>query len=242
MKEFRKTILNVDDIAYMMDPSVLKLDTSYEDVYALVDACKKYNFGSCFAWPGYYPLLSELLKGTNTIFGTSLSFPSGQESTLTKVQQANWFMTMNPGEVDMVMNVGWLKSKRYDEVSDDIKAVRKATVGADLKVIIEAMILTDEEIVKACELCIEAGVDYVKTGTGFSAAPTTLHHVQLIYKIIHGRAKLKVAGGVRSLDTLLKMYKAGANRFGIGLNSAVSIIEEAIAIGHDIDLATVGDE
>ncbi len=242
MKEYRKTILNVDDIAYMMDPSVLKLDTSYEDVYALVDACKKYNFGSCFAWPGYYPLLSELLKGTNTVFGTSLSFPSGQESTLTKVQQANWFMTMNPGEVDMVMNVGWLKSKRYDEVSEDIKAVRKATVGADLKVIIEAMILTDEEIVKACELCIEAGADYVKTGTGFSASPTTLHHVQLIYKVIHGRARLKVAGGVRSLDTLLKMYKAGANRFGIGLNSAVSIIEEAIAIGHDINLDTVGDE
>jgi deoxyribose-phosphate aldolase len=242
MKEYRKTVLNVDDIAYMMDPSVLKLDTSYEDVYALVDACKKYNFGSCFAWPGYYPLLSELLKGTNTVFGTSLSFPSGQESTLTKVQQANWFMSMNPGEVDMVMNVGWLKSKRYDEVLEDINAVRKATVGADLKVIIEAMILTDEEIVKACELCIEAGADYVKTGTGFSASPTTLHHVQLIYKVIHGRARLKVAGGVRSLDTLLKMYKAGANRFGIGLNSAVSIIEEAIAIGHDINLDTVGDE
>jgi len=239
MKEYRKEILTVKDIAYMMDPSVLKLDTSYEDVYALVEACKKYDFGSCFAWPGYYPLLSKLLKGTNTAFGTSLSFPSGQESTLTKVQQAEWFMTMHPSEVDMVMNIGWLKSKRYDEVLADIKAVRKATTGAYLKVIIEAMILTDEEIIKACELSIESGADYVKTGTGFSANPTTLHHVQLMYKVINGRAKLKVAGGVRSLDTLLKMYKAGADRFGIGLSSAISIIEEAITIGHDINMKTI---
>ncbi len=239
MKEYRKQILTVKDIAYMMDPSVLKLDTSYEDVYALVDACKKYDFGSCFAWPGYYPLLSKLLKETNTAFGTSLSFPSGQEATLTKVQQAEWFMTMDPAEVDMVMNVGWLKSKRYDEVLADIKAVREATKGSSLKVIIEAMILTDEEIEKACELSIKGGTDYVKSGTGFSSNPTTVHHVQVMHKAIAGRAKLKVAGGVRSLDTLLKMYKAGADRFGVGLSSAISIIEEAIALGHDIDMNTI---
>ena len=239
MKEIRKEILTVADIAYMMDPSVLKLDTSYEDVYAMVEACKKYNFGSCFAWPGYYPLLSELLKGTNTAFGTSLSFPSGQEGTNTKVQQAEYFMTMNPAEVDMVMNVGFLKSKRYDEVLADIKAVREATKGSSLKVIIEAMILTDEEIVKACELVMESGADYVKTGTGFSSTPTTLHHVKLIKQTVGDNIKIKVAGGVKSLDTLLKMYKAGACRFGIGFNSALSIIEEAIAAGHDFDMKDV---
>ncbi|MBD5093447.1 MAG: deoxyribose-phosphate aldolase [Subdoligranulum sp.] len=239
MKEYRKDILTVKDIAYMMDPSVLKLDTSYEDVYALVDACKKYDFGCCFAWPGYYTLLSELLKDTNTAFGTSLSFPSGQEATCTKVQQAEYFMSMHPAEVDMVMNVGWLKSKRYDEVRADIQAVRDATQGASLKVIIEAMILTDDEIRKACDLSIEAGADYVKSGTGFSAAPTTIHHVEVMHEAIAGRAKLKVAGGVRDLDTLLKMYKRGANRFGIGLASAVKIIEEAIAVGHDVNMVDV---
>ncbi len=239
MIEYRKKILTVKDIAYMMDPSVLKLDTSYEDLYAMIEACKKYDFGSCFAWPGYYPVLSEMLKGTNTAFGTSLSFPSGQESTLTKVQQAEWFMTMNPAEVDMVMNVGWLKSGKYDDVVADIKAVREATRGSSLKVIIEAMLLTDEEITKACDLCIEAGADYVKSGTGFSSTPTTLHHVQVMHQAIAGRAKLKVAGGVKSLDTLLQMYKIGADRFGIGLKSAVSIIEEAIALGHDIDIDAI---
>lgn len=239
MKEYRKDVLTVKDIAYMMDPSVLKLDTSYEDVYALVDACKKYDFGSCFAWPGYYPLLSELLKETNTAFGTSLSFPSGQEATSTKVQQAELFMSMKPAEVDMVMNVGWLKSKKYDEVKADIQAVRNATKGASLKVIIEAMLLTDDEITKACELCVEAGADYVKSGTGFSSTPTTVHHVEVMKKAIGDRAKLKVAGGVRDLHTLLLMYKAGANRFGIGLSSAVKIIEEAIAVGHDIVVADI---
>lgn len=239
MQEYRKNVLTVKDIAYMMDPSVLKLDTSYEDLYALVDACKKYSFGCCFAWPGYYTLLSELLKDTNTAFGTSLSFPSGQEATCTKVQQAEYFMSMNPAEVDMVMNVGWLKSKRYDDVVSDIRAVREATQGASLKVIIEAMLLTDDEIRKACELAIAGGADYVKSGTGFSANPTTIHHVEVMHDAIAGRAKLKVAGGVRSLDTLLKMYKRGADRFGIGLASAVKIMEEAIALGHDIDMSTI---
>lgn len=236
MKEYRKDVLTVKDIAYMMDPSVLKLDTSYEDVYALVDACKKYGFGCCFAWPGYYPLLSGLLKDTDTAFGTSLAFPSGQEATVTKVQQAELFMSMKPAEVDMVMNVGWLKSKRYDEVLEDIKAVREATRETSLKVIIEAMLLTDEEIRNACEICVTAGADYVKSGTGFSSSPTTIHHVEVMKEAVGERAKIKVAGGVRDLTTLLNMYRKGADRFGIGLSSAVSIIEEVIACGKDINI------
>lgn len=239
MEEFRKEVLSVKDIAYMMDPSVLKLDTTPEDVEALVEACKKYDFGTCFCWPCYYPQLVEMLKGTNTAFGTSLAFPSGQESTETKVYLAHDFMKLNPVENDMVINVGWLKSGRYDLVLEDIKAVREATKGTSLKVIIESMILTDDEIVKASELCIEGGADYVKTGTGFSKDPTTIHHVELIKKTIGDRAKLKVAGGVKDLNTLLKMYKRGANRFGIGLQSAINIIEEAIAVGHDINIMDI---
>ena len=218
MKEYRKDVLTVKDIAYMMDPSVLKLDTTIRDVEAMVEACRKYDFGSCFCWPCYYPQLVEMLKGTNTAFGTSLAFPSGQESTETKVYMAHDFMKLNPV---------------------DIKAVREATRGTSLKVIIEAMVLTDEEIVKACELCIEGGADYVKTGTGFSKEPTSLHHVELIKATVGDRAKVKVAGGVRDLETLLKMYKRGACRFGIGLSSAVKIIEEAIAVGHDIDMSEI---
>jgi deoxyribose-phosphate aldolase len=148
-------------------------------------------------------------------------------------------MSFHPAEVDMVMNVGWLISKKYDQVRDDIRAVREATHGASLKVIIEAMLLTDEQITKACELCLEAGADYVKSGTGFSAKPTSLENVEVMKAAVGDRAKVKVAGGVRDLTTLLRMYKRGADRFGIGLLSAVSIIEEAIALGRDIRLSEI---
>ena len=239
MKESRKDILTVKDIAYMMDVVALKIDTSYEDIYEMVAACKKYDFGCCFTWPAYYPLLSKLVADTDTVFGASLSFPSGQEATSTKVQQAELFMTMYPAEVDMVMNVGWLKSKRYDDVLADIQAVRRAIGNTSMKVIIEAMLLTDEEIVKACELSIAGGADYIKTGTGFSATPTTLHHVQVIKAKIGDRCKLKASGGIRELDTLLNMYQAGADRFGVSFQSAVKIIDQAVARGHDINLSTV---
>lgn len=239
MKEERKSILTPADIAYLIDASTLKLDTSYEDVQHLIDACKKYGFGCAFAWPGYYEVLSEGLKGTKTAFGTSLAFPSGQETTFIKVAQAHYFESLNPAETDMVMNVGWLKSRRYDEVLADIKAVRFACKRSSLKVIIEAMLLTDEEIVKACELVMQAGADYVKSGTGFSANPTTLHHVEVMKQAIGDKLKLKVAGGVRSLDTLLQMYKRGADRFGIGLAASISIMEEALKHPNGIDLSTV---
>jgi deoxyribose-phosphate aldolase len=239
MKETRKDVLTPADIAYMIDASTLKLDTSYEDVNDLIDACKKYSFGCCFAWPGYYELLSKELKGTKTAFGTSLSFPSGQETTFIKVAQAHYFVSLGAAEVDMVMNVGWLKSKRYDEVLEDIKAVRFACKDTSLKVIIEAMLLTDEEITKACEIVMAAGADYVKSGTGFSANPTTIHHVEVMKKAIGNNIKLKVAGGVRDLDTLLKMYKQGADRFGIGLAASIKIMEEALAYPNGIDLSTI---
>lgn len=239
MKEIRKTILTPSDIAYLIDASTLKLDTSYEDVQNLIDACKKYSFGCAFAWPGYYELMCRELKGTKTAFGTSLSFPSGQETTFIKVAQAHYFESLGAAEVDMVMNVGWLKSKRYDEVLEDIKAVRFACKNSSLKVIIEAMLLTDDEIIKACELVMEAGADYVKSGTGFSSTPTTIHHVEVMKKAIGNKIKLKVAGGVRDLNTLLKMYKCGADRFGIGLAASIKIMEEAMAYPDGIDLATV---
>lgn len=230
MKEIRKSILTAADIAYLIDASTLKLDTSYEDVTRLIEACKKYRFGCAFAWPAYYELLREGLKGTQTAFGASLSFPSGQETTFIKVAQAHYFESLGAAEVDMVMNVGWLKSGRYNEVLEDIKAVRYACKNSSLKVIIEAMLLTDEEITAACRIVMDAGADYVKSGTGFSASPTTIHHVEVMKKAIGDTIKLKVAGGVRDLQTLIQMYKKGADRFGIGLASAISIMEEALLI------------
>lgn len=223
----------------MMDPSSLKLDTSYADFNALVTACKKYSFGCAFIWPAYYAEMREALKGTVTEFGTSLSFPSGQEATETKVQQARYFTSLGAEQVDMVMNVGWLKSGRYDQVQADIAAVREATKYTSLKVIIEAMLLNDEQITKACEIVADCGADYVKSGSGFSAEPTTLHHIAVMKKAVGDRCKIKAAGGVRSLDLLTKMHALGVTRFGIGYKNAIAIAEEALACKDGIEIPDI---
>ena len=237
MEDITKRVLTVEDIAYMLEPSVLHLDTSIKDVDEMIECVKKFGCKVCFCWPCYYEYVTEQLEGTGCHLGTSLAFPSGQESTETKVYLAKEWAPLHPIVNDMVMNVGLLKAGKYDECLADIKAVREATPGVDLKVIIEAMLLTDDEIRKACELTIAGGAEYVKTGTGFSVGkPTTLHHVKVMKDFVGDRIKIKVAGGVRSLDTLLKMYKLGAQRFGIGLAAARSILEEAAAYGRPIDI------
>jgi deoxyribose-phosphate aldolase len=228
--------ISYDQFAKMIDASALKIDTSYDDFNALVAACKKYSFGCCFIWPAFSAELGEALKGTVTQFGTSLSFPSGQEPTEIKVHQARYFTSLGADQVDMVMNVGFLKSGRYDKVKEDIAAVREATKYTSLKVIIEAMLLTDEEITKACGIVADCGANYVKSGTGFSASPTTMHHIAVMKKAVGNRCRIKAAGGVRTLDTLVKMHALGVTQFGIGCKSAIDIAEEALKCKDGIEI------
>ena len=219
-------ILSAHDVARTIDASALKIETNYQDLCALVDACKKYDFGCAFIWQDFSREMRDMLKGTTTEFGTSLAFPSGHETTEAKVQQAKYFVSLGADQIDMVMSVGYLRSGWYDTVEADLTAVREATVGYSLKVIIEAMTLTDAQIVKACEICVACGVDYVKTGTGFSAAPSTLHHVALMKHTVGDACKVKAAGGVRDVETLAAMYALGATRFGIGLQSSIQLMED----------------
>lgn len=228
--------LTAHDIARAIDISALKIDTSYQDLEAMVAACKKYDIGCAFIWQGFSADLARMLRGTNTRFGTSLAFPSGQETTENKVQQAIYFMSLGADEIDMVMNVGYLKSGFYERAHDDVMAVRKTTRGFSLKVIIEAMLLSDAQIIKASEIVQDCGCDYVKSGTGFQTAPTTLHHVALMKKTVRDRCKVKAAGGVRDVDTLVKMYALGVDRFGIGMASAIKIIAQAETVPGGIEV------
>ncbi|MBI9050348.1 MAG: deoxyribose-phosphate aldolase [Anaerolineaceae bacterium] len=228
--------------AKMIDASALKLDTSFDDFRELVGTCKKYKFGCAFIWPAYSAMLAEALKDTDIEFGTSLAFPSGQEPTEIKVHQARIFTSLGADQVDMVMNIGFLKSGKYDLVHDDIAAVREATKSTSLKVIIEAMLLTDEEITAACKIVADCNADYVKSGTGFSAAPTTLHHIAVMKKTVGNRCKIKAAGGVRTLDQLVKMVAMGVTQFGVGLKSSVAIAEEAIACHDEIEIPEINIE
>ena len=130
-------------------------------------------------------------------------------------------------EIDMVLNIGKLKSGMLNDIEDEIRQIKAAVSPLPLKVIMEVVLLTDEEIKTASSIILKAGADYIKTGTGWAGA-TTLHHIDLIKETVGDAIKLKVAGGVRTLDTLLEMYQMGVSRFGIGYKSALSIMEECI--------------
>jgi deoxyribose-phosphate aldolase len=234
--------LSAHDIARTIDISALKIDTSYGDLLDMVAACRRYDIGAAFIWPGFSADLARMLQGTTTELGTSLGFPSGQETTEIKVQQARYFMGLGADQIDMVMNVGYLRSGFHDRVHDDILAVRRVTQGFSLKVIIEAMLLDDAEIVEACEIVRDCGCEYVKSGTGFQSVPTTLHHVALMKRTVGDACRVKAAGGVRDLQTLVSMYALGVDRFGIGYASALRILEEAEAHPDGIEVPALSVE
>ena len=165
MIDITKRVLSVEDIAYMLEPSVLHLDTSIKDVDKMIEVVNKYHCSVCFCWPCYYEYVTRRLKETGDIckLGTSLAFPSGQESTSLKVYQAKEWAKLNPVVNDMVMNVGMLKAGQYDECLADIKAVREAAPDADLKVIIEGDTLQDVAFFVARKLSTLQGVRSTKT-------------------------------------------------------------------------------
>jgi deoxyribose-phosphate aldolase len=125
----------------------------------------------------------------------------------------------------MVINIGWLKAGEFERVEKDITSVIGASGGLPVKVILECHYLTDEEIVKACGICVKAGVSFVKTGTGWAPTGATLDNVKLIADTVGDNCKVKAAGGVRDRETLVAMYKLGATRFGVGVRTAVSILD-----------------
>ena len=140
-------------------------------------------------------------------------------------------------EIDMVMNIGKLRSGELEEVEKDVQAVVDTVRPTPLKVIIETMYLTPEEMEQACGICVRAGATFVKTGTGWATnRGTTLEDVQLVKSFVGDRIKIKASGGVRDLNTLVEMYKAGAGRFGVNLKSGIKIVEECMSLGSGIEV------
>ncbi len=219
--------LSAEQIARMVDISAVKSDSATPEIEKIIEGAIEHNFICVFSMPSFSKMVIDKLAAYPSIkVGGIVGFPSGGETTATKVFQAKEMVAMGCDEVDMVLNVGKLKSGLIDEVFEDIKAVRSATQGVLFKVIMEVVLLTDEEIQTAAKLIRDAGADFVKTGTGWAGA-TTMHHVRLIKEAVGETIKLKVAGGVRDLDTLLEMHAAGVSRFGIGHVSALKIMEDA---------------
>lgn len=215
-------------IPRLIDLSCVKTEVTMTDLRDMVELAKKHRFICCFAMPCYTGwLLEQLREEPDILVGGTVGFPSGADMTETKAAAARRLARMGCGEIDMVMNVSALKSGDYALVEDDIRQVREAVGELPLKVILEVSYLNEEEIRRGSELAVRGGASYVKTGTGWAPKPTTVEHIRLIRSVVGDAAKIKAAGGVRTLRDIEEMGAAGCSRFGIGLRSARSILAEA---------------
>ena len=214
------------NIGKYIDHTLLKPEAKEEQVIKLCTEAKKYNFASVCVNPYYASLVRSQLKGSDVKTCVVIGFPLGANTKEVKAFEAKNAIENGAQEVDMVINVGALKDKKYDVVEEDIKAVVEAAKGKALvKVIIECCLLTDEEKEKACKLSIEAGADFVKTSTGFSTGGAKAEDVRLMRKVVGDKAGVKASGAVRDYKTAMEMIEAGANR--IGTSSGIKIIEES---------------
>ncbi len=218
MKEERKPI------ASYIDHTLLKADATMDDITRIAGEAASYGFASVCVNPCWVPLCRKLLEGTGVKVCTVVGFPLGASSSTAKAAETAAAVEDGADEIDMVVNIGYLRSGMDDEVLGDIKAVREACLGKVLKVIIEACLLTDEEKIRACRLAEEAGADFVKTSTGFSSGGATVADVALMRKAVGGRLKVKAAGGIRTLADARAMIGAGASR--IGASAGIAIVRE----------------
>ncbi|NMB19046.1 MAG: deoxyribose-phosphate aldolase, partial [Erysipelothrix sp.] len=198
----------------LIDHTLLKQDATYDQIKTLTDEAKQYDFKSVCVNTSYVKDAAKLLEGSDVLVCTTIGFPLGMTTTNTKVFEAKEAIENGAQEIDMVINVGALKDKKYDYVLNEIKAVKEAIGDHVLKVIIETCLLTKEEIVKASELVVEAKADFVKTSTGFSTGGATVEDVKLMKETVQDKIEVKAAGGVRSIEDLHAMVDAGATRIG----------------------------
>lgn len=220
------------NIASMIDHTILKADTTIEQVKKICDEAKEYKFKSVCVNSCYTKFVSDELKGSGVLVCTVVGFPLGTMDSKAKAFETARAIELGANEIDMVINIGALKDKNYDLVLKDIKeVVETAKDKAIVKVIIEACLLTEEEKIKACELSVEAGADFVKTSTGFSTGGATVEDIKLMRKVVGPQIGVKASGGVRTTEDALKFIEAGANR--IGASASIAIVNKDNKITSD---------
>ncbi len=212
-----------------IDHTLLKPESTQEQIKQLTDEAKAYHFASVCINPTWVAYAKEQLKDSDVKVCTVIGFPLGATTSQTKAFETQDAIANGADEVDMVINIGKLKSKQYDEVEDDIRAVVEASGDKLVKVIIEACLLTNDEKVKACQLSVAAGADYVKTSTGFSLHGATIEDVALMRQTVGPDIGVKAAGGARSLADAEAFIAAGATR--IGTSAGVAIVSGDTANG-----------
>jgi deoxyribose-phosphate aldolase len=207
--------------AKYIDHTLLAMNATEDQIRKLCDEAKEYHFYSVCVNSGYVPLAASLLNGSDVKVCSVVGFPLGAMLTCAKAYETEMAIKAGAQEIDMVINVGWLKSNDWDAVKNDIEAVFKACGQVPLKVILETCLLTKEEIVKVCTICKEIGVAFVKTSTGFSVAGATVEDVKLMRKTVGDKMGVKASGGIRNRETAEAMIQAGATRLGASVGIAI---------------------
>ncbi|MGF2617140.1 deoxyribose-phosphate aldolase [Rossellomorea vietnamensis] len=212
------------NIAKMIDHTLLKADSTKDQVTKICEEAKEHNFASVCVNPGWVEYAAQMLQGTDVKVCTVIGFPLGATTSETKAFETKDAINKGATEVDMVINISALKDGNNELVKQDIQAVTAAAKGKALtKVIIETSLLTDEEKERACRLAVEAGTDFVKTSTGFSTGGATIEDIKLMRKTVGPDIGVKASGGVRSVEDAKNMIEAGATR--IGASSGVQIVQ-----------------
>ena len=196
-----------------VDHTLLTQTATWDEIKQILDDAVKYKVASACIPASYVKEASDYVDGKLAIC-TVIGFPNGYDTTASKVFMAKDAVNNGASEVDMVINIGWLKDKRYDELEAEIRAIKEAVGDKILKVIIETCLLTDEEKIKMCEIVTKAGADYIKTSTGFSKAGATFDDIKLFSGHVGKNVRIKAAGGISSLEDAYKFLELGADRLG----------------------------
>lgn len=220
-----------ESLASYIDHTALKPETTRDDIARLCEEARQHRFATVCVNPYWVGTAAELLSGSGVGITTVIGFPLGATSTFAKAAEARDAIASGATEIDMVLNVGALKSGLHDEVERDVARVAETCKGrAVLKVILETGLLTDEEKVKACELCVAAGADFVKTSTGFGPGGATAADIALMRRTVGPALGVKASGGVRDAQTAREMIAAGATR--IGASASVAIVSGGTGEGY----------
>jgi len=221
--------MEYSEILKHVDHTLLLQGATWDEIRQICDDAVAYQTASVCIPPSYVKQASEYL-GDRMPVCTVIGFPNGYMTTKAKEFETKDALENGAAEIDMVINVGWLKDKKYDLIEEEIRTLKAACGDKILKVIIETCLLTDEEKIKMCEIVTKAGADYIKTSTGFSTAGATFADIELFAKHIGPQVKMKAAGGISSLDDAEKFLSLGADR--LGTSRIVKLVKKEEATGY----------
>lgn len=220
---------NAGELAQVIDHTLVRPDATQDDLVRACEAAKRYGFACVVVQGSHVTRARELLDGTAVRVCSVVAFPHGASTTTVKIVEAMEAMKNGAGELDVVANLGMVKSGRYDAAEVDIKNVIVMTPGKVHKVIIETGSLTEDEIVRVCGIAVRSGAEFVKTSTGYGPRGATVEDVRLIRRVVGQACSVKASGGIRDLATVTAMVEAGADR--IGTSSGPAIMEEYLKKG-----------